>query len=64
MSDVKKLYLNSEEAAQALGISPRTLWTLTKQGIIPCIRLNRLVRYAVDALQQLGKSKPEGVHHD
>ena len=37
--------LRPREAAEALCISERTLWTLTKLGEIPCVRLGRSVRY-------------------
>lgn len=32
-------------AARALGISPRTLASLTAQGLVPCARLGRCVVY-------------------
>jgi excisionase family DNA binding protein len=37
--DSTSLALRPREAAQALGISVRHLWTLTKDGYIPCVRL-------------------------
>lgn len=39
------LLLTPQEAADALTISPRTLWAMTKEGRIPAIRIGRLVRY-------------------
>ncbi len=33
------LALRPREAAKALGISPRLLWQLTKDGHIPCVRV-------------------------
>lgn len=43
------------EAAKVLGISERTLWQLTHDGKIPCVRLGtgkrRAVLYPVAALQ-------------
>ena len=39
------LLLRSREAAEALSISERTLWDLTKCGEIACIRIGRAVRY-------------------
>jgi excisionase family DNA binding protein len=33
------LALRPREAAKALGISPRLLWQLTKDGRIPCVRV-------------------------
>jgi excisionase family DNA binding protein len=43
--DMPRLLWNSHEAAAALSISLRTLWTLTDEGKIPCIRIGRSVRY-------------------
>jgi excisionase family DNA binding protein len=40
-----KLLLTPTEAAQALAVSPRTLWTLTHDGKIQSLRIGRSVRY-------------------
>jgi excisionase family DNA binding protein len=40
------LLWKAPEAAQALGISERSLWTLTQQGVIPHVKIGRSVRYA------------------
>jgi excisionase family DNA binding protein len=40
-----KLLWTRREAAAALSISERTLWTLTDEGQIPCVRIRRSVRY-------------------
>ena len=49
------LALRPREAAKALGISPRHLWQLTKDGHIPCVRLGsgkrKTVLYPVVELQ-------------
>lgn len=37
--------IHAKDAAEALALSPRALWTLTKQGRIPCVRIGRAVRY-------------------
>lgn len=37
--------LRSDEAAKLLAISPRKLWTLTDEGQIPVVRIDRSVRY-------------------
>lgn len=55
--NVTTLALRPREAAQALGISPRTLWALTTpRGPIPCVRIGhgrrRSVLYPVDALRR------------
>jgi len=46
-----KLLLRPPEAAEALTISERTLWGLTKAGEIPCVRLGRSVRYDPEDLR-------------
>jgi excisionase family DNA binding protein len=40
-----KLLWTSRETAAAMGISERTLWKLTNDGDIPCVRIGRAVRY-------------------
>lgn len=45
-----RLALRPRDAARALGISPRLLWTLTQAGRVPCVRLGRAVIYPVDGL--------------
>jgi excisionase family DNA binding protein len=45
------LLLTSRQAAQALAISERKLWDLTKCGDIPVVRFGRCVRYAPADLQ-------------
>ena len=46
-----RLLLTPPEAAKALAVSARTLWTLTKDGEIGHIKVGRLVRYSVDDLR-------------
>ena len=46
------LALRPRDAANALGISPRKLWSMTASGEIPCVRLGRCVRYDVKDLQE------------
>jgi excisionase family DNA binding protein len=49
------LALRPRDAATALGVSPRHLWQLTKDGHIPCVRVGtgkrRTVLYPVADLQ-------------
>ena len=47
-----KLALRPREAAKALGVCERTLYSLTKRGEIPVIRSGRIVRYSVDDLKE------------
>lgn len=37
--------LRARDAAQLLAISPRKLWELTNRGLIPCVKIDRSVRY-------------------
>lgn len=51
-----RLLLNPKEAAEALCIGQRKLWSLTIRdgnpvGEIPCVRVGRLVRYRVTDLE-------------
>ena len=47
-----RLLLSPQEAARALGVSERTLWSLKASGEIPHVRLGRCVRYPVADLQR------------
>ena len=40
------LTVKSEEASKLLGVCPKTLWTLTKNGVIPCLKIGKSVRYS------------------
>jgi hypothetical protein len=52
LARIPRLLLKPKEAAAALGISPRLLWSLTRDETIPAIRLRNAVRYSPAALQQ------------
>ena len=61
------LALRPAQAAKALGISPRHLWQLTKNGVVPHVRIGhgkrQTVLYSVDALKAWlaqQTAKPEG----
>lgn len=41
------LALRPREAAKVLGVSARLLWQLTKDGIVPCVRVGRGKRQTV-----------------
>lgn len=51
VAQVDPLLVTSSQAAKALSMSPRTLWTLTNSGEIPCVRFGRAVRYDPDDLK-------------
>ena len=57
MSATPKLLLSPKEAAQLLSISERTLWTITKQGAIACIRIGAAKRYEVKELERFIASR-------
>jgi hypothetical protein len=44
------LALRPREAAAALGISERKLWSLTQAGNVPHVKLDRVTLYPVAAL--------------
>jgi len=50
--EIDPLLLSPAQASRALSISERTLWTLTRAGTVPCIRIGKLVRYSVDGLKR------------
>lgn len=46
-SDMKTeaLLIDARDAARRLGVSPRTLWQLTKDGEVACVRVRQRVLY-------------------
>ena len=42
---IEPMLLTARQAARILSISERTLWSLTKHGQIPAVRIGRAVRY-------------------
>ena len=59
---VGQLLLTPRQAAQALQISERTLWSMKASGEIPHVLLGRSVRYPVTDLQQwIDERKTGGV---
>jgi excisionase family DNA binding protein len=55
-----KLLLTAREAAHALAISTRLLWTLTNCGKLPAVRLGRCVRYDPADLARFVQSAKKG----
>lgn len=50
---VEPLALRAREAAIALGVSERTLFDLTREGVIPSVRLtNKIVVYPIDVVRR------------
>lgn len=56
-----KLLVSTREAAAMLGISPRSLWTITQAGDIPSIRIGRSVRYSLDDIKAFIDSQRQAV---
>ncbi|NQV35760.1 MAG: helix-turn-helix domain-containing protein [Phycisphaeraceae bacterium] len=53
-----KLLLSVREAAQALAVSERTLWQMTKDGVISSIKVGtRSVRYPVTVVILLARTQ-------
>ncbi len=61
---VEPITLKAPEAANALGVSQRTLWAWTKAGTIPCIRIGdgprKVALYPVEALKAWALERAEG----
>lgn len=56
------LLLSTREAAKRLSISERTLYSLTKAGQLPCVRLGMAKRYSVETIKQwIQKAESEAV---
>ena len=51
VQEVPRLLLDAHQAARALSISERTLWSLTDKGEIPSVRIGRRVLYDPRALR-------------
>ena len=45
------LALRAREAAKAIGVSERTLWSWVETGAVPHVRRGRVVLFPVDALR-------------
>ena len=54
------LLLTSQQAAEALAISPRKLWGMTASGEIPHMRIGRSVRYPVGDLMKWIENRKQG----
>ena len=52
VAGIEPLALRPKEAAKALGISERLLWSKTNAGDIPHLRLGRAVIYPTEQLRQ------------
>ncbi len=56
----EKLLLSAREAAKALSISERTLWSFTQpRGSIPSVKIGSRILYSVDALRKMIEAEEE-----
>ena len=53
------ILIDAREAARRLSISPRTLWDLTKNRIVPSIKIGKCVRYRVADLEDWTRRQTE-----
>ncbi|MBU4273677.1 MAG: helix-turn-helix domain-containing protein [Planctomycetes bacterium] len=58
------LAMRPREAAKALGISTRTLWTWTQAGTIPHVKLGRAVLYPRTTLEKFLAERTKGANHE
>jgi excisionase family DNA binding protein len=56
---VQVLLLSPREAAKALSVCEKTLYTLTRRGEIPAVRFGRSVRYSLEDLRTWIQSRSE-----
>ena len=55
------LLLTPRDAAQTLAVCERSLWAMTApRGPIPCVRIGRSVRYAIDDLRSFIERQKNG----
>jgi excisionase family DNA binding protein len=57
---LEPLAMRAKDAARLLGISTRTLWSMTAGGEIPHVRVRRIVTYPVDALRDWLRRRAKG----
>ena len=60
VSSSPSLLLTAKQAASALAISERKLWSLTNSGEIGHVRIGRSVRYPIAGLQQWIDAQTQG----
>jgi predicted DNA-binding transcriptional regulator AlpA len=58
--DVSPLALRPKDAAHALGISERLLWSKTKSGHVPHVRIGRSVVYPIHLLRRYLDDQAKG----
>lgn len=61
-TQVERLLLSSKEVAQMLGISERTLFTMTKDGRIDCVRIGSAKRYSREQVDAFIARSTDSTH--
>jgi uncharacterized protein YbbK (DUF523 family) len=60
-SEIPRLLLSAKDAARAMAVCPRTLWSLSKpRGPIKVVRLGKRTLYSVDELKSYVRQQTEG----
>ncbi len=59
-NEPQRLTLNATEAARAIGISRRLLWSMKNRGDVPHVRLGRRIVYPIAALEAWLAAKAKG----
>lgn len=54
----------AKDASNLLGLDLQALYRRTRQGIIPAVRIGRLYRYNLDALEEWMRSGGQGLLSD
>jgi len=55
-----RLALRMRELAKALNLSVRSVWALTKAGVIPHVRVGGSILYPVDSIRQWLQEQAKG----
>lgn len=54
------MLLTAAETARRLGICPKSLWSLTRSGRLPAVRIGRAVRYDVADIRRFIEASKGG----
>lgn len=60
-STVPSLALRPRDAAKSLGISERLLWEWTRRGLIPHVRLGKVLLYPTDGLREFLRERSQAL---
>ena len=66
MADATGSWMSSKDAAQRIGITPRTLYRFIDEGQIPAYRIGRVIRLQrrdVESFLELSRVKPGTLKH-